>query len=213
MPSKKQIEVGKKINRLTILKESNCKKHNRITLVCKCDCGNIIDVTQNSLYKGNTKSCGCIRIEKPNHTTHNLRDSSLYNVWANIKQRCYNEKFGKYSDYGGRGIIVCDEWKNDFLEFYNWCIVNGYKKGLEIDRKNNDGNYEPNNCHFVTRSGNMRNTRANVVIEYNGKKKTMKEWAIDLGIPYMRLQQRIGKLRMPIDRALNIGKLNRFDKI
>ena len=204
--------IGKKYGKLTIIKKSDVQKNKRVSAICRCDCGNELLASLNALMRGNTKSCGCIRAERNNHYKNGLRGDPLYSVWANIKQRCYNKKFEKYPDYGGRGIIVCNEWKDNFLAFYNWANLNSYKKGLEVDRIDNDGNYSPSNCHFVTRSGNMRNTRVNVVIEYNGVKKTMREWAIDLGIPYGRLQQRIDKLKLPPERALSTKKLNRFDK-
>ena len=90
---------------------------------------------------------------------HGLSKDPLYSRWKTMKQRCYNPKCKSYKNYGGRGIQVCQEWKNDFLAFYNWAINNGYQKELEIDRKDNDGNYTPENCRFVTRSKNNKNRR------------------------------------------------------
>ena len=90
-----------------------------------------------------------------------IKDCNLYSRWLGIKNRCYNVHFKQYKDYGGRGIKVCDEWLYNFKAFYDWSIENGYSPELQIDRINNDGNYEPNNCRWVTRKVNMNNTRRN----------------------------------------------------
>ena len=95
------------------------------------------------------KTCGCGK--------HGGTKDDLYKVWKGIKRRCYNSHEKKYHRYGGRGIIVCDEWKENYLIFKQWAVENGYKKGLQIDRINNDGNYEPDNCRFVTNTENARN--------------------------------------------------------
>ena len=88
---------------------------------------------------------------------HGLTKHPLYCVWHNMKTRCYNPKRKAYKYYGGRGITVCDEWLFDFEAFYTWAINNGYKKGLQIDRENNDKNYNPENCRFITPRENVRN--------------------------------------------------------
>ena len=90
---------------------------------------------------------------------HGLSKHPLYFAWQDMKQRCYNKNRRQYKHWGGRGITVCNEWLHDFKVFYNWSIENGYKKGLQIDRIDNDGNYEPNNCHFVSQAENNRNSR------------------------------------------------------
>lgn len=107
------------------------------------------------LNTGKIKSCGCL------NKKHMKSNSKIYSVWENIKQRCYNINNPQYINYGGRGIVVCDEWKNDFKTFHDWAILNGYEenKGLSIDRINNDGNYEPNNCRWTTQNIQQRNTR------------------------------------------------------
>ena len=99
------------------------------------------------------KSCGCLHWDK----THGYKETRLYNVWASIKQRILNTKNKDYKDYGGRGITICNEWL-EYSPFRDWSLNNGYMKGLEIHREN-DGNYEPNSCKWVTRTENMRDTR------------------------------------------------------
>lgn len=97
------------------------------------------------------KSCGC---EK-----HGFSRTPIYKLWSSIKKRCYNVNEENYERYGGRNISMCDEWKNNFMSFKNWVDNNNYKKGLQIDRKDNDGNYEPSNCRFITQLENSRNKR------------------------------------------------------
>lgn len=201
--------VASKYGKLTILKESEYKLHKRISVVCKCDCGNEIIATINSLRIGNTNSCGCLKIETKSNYKNGLRNHQLYVVWANIKQRCLNKRQPKYNYYGGRGINICKEWANSFEVFYNWCLDNNWIKGLEIDRINNNGNYEPNNCRFINRSINMNNTRTNTIIYFNNESKTLAEWAETLNIPYGRLAQRINKLKMPIELAFSNEKIKR----
>jgi len=93
------------------------------------------------------------------YTKHNLTNHRLYNILKMMKQRVYNKKHTNYDYYGGRGITICDEWRNDFMSFYNWSIENGYQEDLTIDRINVNGNYEPSNCRWATRAVQSRNTK------------------------------------------------------
>lgn len=156
--------IGKKIGRLTIIGESERHistngKSLRVA-ICKCDCGKTKHILLNILTCSRpTQSCGCMSIEcsKSKNKKHGLINHTLYRKWFGMKTRCYNEKYEGYARYGGRGIKVCDEWLNDFMSFYNWSTANGWRKGLEIDRENGDGNYEPSNCRFITQKENNRN--------------------------------------------------------
>lgn len=127
----------------------------------KCDCGKIFQGDVFQINKGNTKSCGCARYEfiKNLNTKHGQSKSPLMQVWNAMKQRTSNPAVSNYRNYGGRGIVVCEAWKNSFIDFYNWSIKNGYQKGLQINRKDNDGNYEPLNCEFISSVGNNNNRR------------------------------------------------------
>ena len=110
-----------------------------------------------------------------------MTDTRLYGVWCAIKRRCYNKNTAHYADYGGRGISMCDEWKNDFQIFYDWPISHGYSQGLSIDRKDNDGNYCPENCRWVGCDVQANNRRSNRNLTYNGETHNITEWAKIIG--------------------------------
>ena len=129
--------------------------------IYKCSfCGTKFKAIINLVKRGNTKSCGCYnkRRVKESNITHGLGTTRLYVIWAGIKDRTLNPKYKHYNDYGGRGITICDEWL-DVQNFYNWAILNGYSEELSIDRIDNDGNYEPSNCRWATRTIQSRNQR------------------------------------------------------
>lgn len=141
--------VGDKIFKWTVLSEP-FKKKDRYVVSCECSCINktVKDISLSDLKFNKSKSCGCYRHEATK--THGLTDHKLYWVFKAIKERCYNKKHSAYSYYGGRGIKVCNEWLADVSLFINYCIVNGWNNGLEIDRINNDGDYEQGNIRFVS---------------------------------------------------------------
>ena len=126
-----------------------------------CYCGNEFVVQVSSINTEHTLSCGCYRKGKLQQrlTTHGLRNHKLYSIYAAIIQRVSNHNHLSFKNYGGRNIDACDEWKSDFKLFYDWATSNGYREGLSIDRIDNDGNYEPNNCRWVSRTIQNRNTR------------------------------------------------------
>lgn len=125
-------------------------------------------------------------------------------MWRGIKLRCYNKNSKRYKDYGGRGVAVCDKWKNDFMNFYDWAINNGYSDNLTIDRINNEGNYEPNNCRWVTIKQQSRNRRSNRNITINGETHCLSEWCEILGLNYKKVSARINQLHYTDERALEL---------
>lgn len=203
---------GQKFGRLLVIERAENKvfKSGSISAqwVCKCDCGKKIIVLSNSLRKGNTKSCGCLHDElflenKKKHTKHNKSNTRLYNIWTGMKQRCHNSKSPKYHIYGNRGIVVCDEWKSSFEKFYNWAIEHGYENNLTIDRIDNNGDYEPNNCRWITCKGQANNVRKNLIYNYNGQYKTLKQLSEEYKINYGTLYSRVIREKWGIDKALN----------
>jgi hypothetical protein len=157
--------IGKRYHKLILLNEvepeiyPNGEKKRRFR--CQCDCGNITEARMSDMRSGRTNSCGCFRDEKIATVTysHGLHDTVLYSRWKGMKKRCYNKNHKQFRDWGGRGIKVCEEWKEDFRVFYDWAINYGFRKDLHLDRIDNNGNYEPGNCRFVTQAENNRNQR------------------------------------------------------
>lgn len=171
---------------------------------CKCDCGNEITARSDCLKTGTIKSCGCL--VKDNHVkTHGQSRSKLYRVYYGMKQRCYNPNHKAYYRYGGRGISICEEWKNDFKAFYDWAIENGYQDGLTIDRKDYNGNYEPNNCRWVTQAEQSRNTSRNTLITIDGVTRLLVEWCEIYGVNMSTACYRIKK-NLPIKKVFNINE-------
>lgn len=143
-----------------------------------------------------------MRIEK--NTKHNKSNTRLHLIWCNMKARCYNKNDKYYQDYGGRGIAVCDEWKDDFMSFYNWSTANGYADNLTIDRIDVNGNYEPNNCRWATIKQQNRNKRDTKYVTYKGVTKPLIEWCEILRVEYHKTYNRIYNLDWEIERAFNM---------
>lgn len=181
--------LNKRINRLTIISEGGKKW----SVLAKCNCGNIKEYYVYNIINGHAKSCGCLAnaVLVERLTTHGRSKDPLYRLWCDIKKRCYNKACNAYKDYGGRGIKMSDEWVNNFITFYNWALSNGYIKGLEIDRIENDGDYESSNCRFVSRIINANNKRTNRKICFNGENKTIAQLAREYNISPLALCTRL----------------------
>ena len=212
MEVKKPLVKGQKFGRLTVISfhhskyyiSKDMRKRKCEWYLCKCDCGKEKIVNKNDLMSGHTSSCGCLQKENASKANkkHGFVKSRIYGIWIGIKKRCFNSNHKGYKNYGGRGIVMCDKWKNDFIEFYKWAIINGYKDNLTIDRINNEGNYEPSNCRWVTLTEQARNRRNTRFITYNGERLCMKDWAKKLGLNYKLVSAKINK-GWPIKKAFN----------
>lgn len=177
--------VGQRFGRLTVVSETEDRSTNgELKYLCKCDCGDTKVIVGTSLRGGKTRSCGCLSAEaiSKRAKTHGKSKTRLFNIWVGMHDRCYNPNRKEYDDYGGRGIQVCDEWKDNFQAFYDWSMENGYSDNLSIDRQDNDGNYEPSNCRWTTRKVQSDNTRLTVHITVNGETKNIGEWAETVGV-------------------------------
>lgn len=152
--------TGQKIGKLTVLKQNPIKDCRGAIWICQCECGNIKSVSGGDLRsKRGIRSCGCSKMEP--HTKHNMCHTKEYEIWKGILRRCYNKNSKSYKNYGGRGIKVCDSWKNSFENFYRdmgSCPTNTY---MSIDRIDNDDDYKPSNCKWSTRIEQNRNRSYN----------------------------------------------------
>lgn len=165
--------TGQKFGRLTVIERAGTSPHGKATWTCECDCGSMVVVIGNSLLTGNTRSCGCVHNEASAENGRNSRDAvrthgghkdRLYHVWSDMKRRCENPRFKQFKDYGGRGISVCPEWRNNYEAFREWALLNGYDKTAPVgkctlDRINVNGNYEPANCRWVDMKAQAQNRR------------------------------------------------------
>lgn len=164
MNRKAESRVGEKYGRLKIVRIDH-KEGNTVYVLCDCDCGKKKVIALKSIVSGATVSCGCYNKEqarKSKNIIHGMSRTRLYKIWCKMKSRCYDKNdIKKYSYYGGRGITVCEEWKNNFVNFQKWAEKNGYCDNLSIDRIDVNGNYEPSNCRWITMAEQQSNKRNN----------------------------------------------------
>lgn len=181
--------TGKHFGRWLVLCRSD-KKTDRVYWTCQCECGTIRDVLRQNLISGESVSCGCFNREaaaermRNRPGAHRLSGTPLYRIWRHMRWRCNDTSNQDYANYGGRGIKVCEEWNSDFLSFYEWANASGYRKGLELDRINNDKGYSPENCRWATRKEQVRNRRVTRLVEINGVIKPLAEWCEFFGYSY-----------------------------
>lgn len=171
----------------------------------RCKCGNVF-ISQPSYTSGRCRECGykylskktAIHNESPSESRHASR---LYTIWVNMRSRCGNPNNKNYHNYGGRGVDVCDEWK-DYLTFKKWAVSNGYEEHLSIDRIDVNGGYSPQNCRWATQKEQCRNKRTNHKLTYRGVTKSMVEWSEETGIPYHTIKSRINVYGYSVEDAL-----------
>lgn len=192
--------IGKKFGRLTVLEVAEWKNKYKPLMRCRCDCGKEAVVLLYNLKNGHTKSCGCYKLERDieYHTKHGQRHTRLYNVWCRMIRRTNKPQDKKYRFYGGRGIKICDEWR-DFSNFYKWAIESGYKEETlpngknkwTIDRIDTNGNYEPSNCRWITIQEQQNNRISNVYYTYNGETMTLANLARKYNVNYKSLWSKL----------------------
>ena len=197
--------AGQKYGRLTVIKRDI---ENKGKWICVCDCGNQKNVSTHALTSGNTSSCGClhreqlIRNNKRLKTKHGLLNTRLYRIWGGMKRRCYEKTHKDYPRYGKRGIKICVEWLNNFKSFYDWAITHGYDDSLTIDRIDNNGGYEPDNCKWSTVKEQNNHRRSTRFITHNNETLNFKQWADRAGIKPSSLRRRIYKLGWSFEKAV-----------
>lgn len=196
--------TGQKFGKLTVIERVINKNKTGSFWKCQCECGNTTIVISTSLKKGLTTSCGCYRREvaKKTFSKHNKKYTRIYSIYKGMKDRCRYKTNDNYDRYGGKGVKVCPEWFDDFINFYNWAMANGYNDELTLDRIDSNGNYEPDNCRWVTYKQQANNTRRNNYITFNGETHTLTEWAEKLGIKRSTLSTRIHRANWDIEKAL-----------
>lgn len=153
--------TGSVFGRLTVIECVGKDRHRESLWRCKCACGREAIITRSNLRNGNTLSCGCYGRERKSEAnrTHGETGTRLYRIWKAMHTRCYNPRFIMYRHYGGRGIDICDDWKNSYRSFRAWAISHGYSDNLSIDRIDNDKGYSPENCRWVTMADQNKNKR------------------------------------------------------
>ena len=200
--------IGKRFGYVEVLDITNERKNGYVVYKCKCHkCNKIVNKTLEHLIQRYKKgyrnmTCGCFDYKHNHLYKDGLSNTRLKYIYNDMKQRCYKKSNPAYKNYGGRGIRICDEWLNDFKEFYRWSLNNGYKENLTIDRINNNDDYKPSNCRWATMLEQIRNRRNTVILTYKNETKTIKEWAQNYNIELSTLRTRI-KRGWDIERALN----------
>lgn len=176
--------IGERFGRLVV---TGGAPSGRVT--CQCDCGTICEKLPSNLRGGKTKSCGCIRKERNNHTTHGGTGTLTHKRWRTMRRRCTDMNLPGYANYGGKGISVCERWQSfpAFLEDMGECP----SADMTIDRIDPAGNYEPGNCRWATKLQQARNTTANRVLEFDGRRMCVAEWADEIGIKSQAILNRL----------------------
>ena len=185
--------IGQRFGRLVVLAFG--KKGRRVVhAVCRCDCGNLTASAITNLKRGRARSCGCYREERHAElfraikTTHGLSGTRLYSVWRGMMTRCYDATHAHYDSYGGRGIQVCQRWRDPST--FSEDLSASYKPGLTLDRIDNNGDYEPSNCRWATHVEQCQNKRTNVRVTFNGVSHTLSEWARIAGVNPTTIKRR-----------------------
>lgn len=194
---------------LTFIKQTNYHTNNAYTrALYRCECGVIKEINMRKVKELRTLSCGCL--VGSYSKTHGYSKHPLYTIFKSMVARCYNKNSPAYEDYGGRGVVICDEWLSDYSLFVKWGINNGWIKGLDIDKDIKAKElgvygvlYSPERCQFVKRKTNCNARRSNVLIKYKGQEKNISQWSEELGISQSLIRSRIKKLGWDVEKTLS----------
>ncbi len=206
--------TGQRFGRLLVLHMEEKRAKNGMKIYhCLCDCGKEHYVTTNNLLNGSTNSCGCYRKEyvADKNYVHGKSKTRLHGIWRGIKDRCLNQNNSRFNLYGGRGITICKEWKDDFQAFYDWSMKNGYADNLSIDRIDVNGNYEPSNCRWADDKTQANNKTTSVLLTMNGETHTISEWAGIVGIDRKTISDRITRFGWSAEKALTVKARVTYD--
>ena len=196
--------TGKQFGYITVLgRDKSSIGERNSKWFCRCKCGKITSMARCSLESGHTTSCGC-KIFESHNATHGMTKTRLHSIWSSMKNRCTNHY--KKNKYVPRGITVCDEWKSDFMAFYIWAINNGYSDNLTIDRIDNNKNYCPENCRWISIAEQQSNKTNTVWIDYQGSKRCLRTVCMEIGFPYKTAHCRY-------QRITRRGELPTFEKL
>jgi len=192
---------GMKFGSLVVIEKDMATRKNY--WICKCDCGNLKSIFRGHLTANRIDNCGCLTIKRraANKRTHGETNTRLFKIWNGMINRCRKIDKENYKHYGNRGIVVCDEWKNNYIEFKKWALNNGYSDNLSIDRVDNNGNYEPSNCRWATNKEQANNKSTSHFITYKNETHTKSEWCEILKIPTWTITNRI-KYGWSLEKAL-----------
>lgn len=199
--------IGQRFGRLVVERLRGITD-NKAFWICLCDCGNHHVARTGCLRAGTVRSCGCLELERRKIfkgilTKHGMSRHPLSWVWADMMKRCYDSRVHNFKYYGGAGVVVCDLWKNSREDFYNWALVNGYRRGLWLDRIIlGPSPYAPDNCRFVTPLESGRHVSSNVLIKFDGAIKTVSEWSGIVGVNQSTIYHRLKRGWSP-DEALS----------
>lgn len=189
--------LGERFGRLTIVGNPFKKEGSTaIFYQCVCDCGENKILPRVRLIRGETKSCGCLRKDymKEKETTHGGKGTRIHSIWGNMISRCHNSNVPHFERYGGRGITVCEEWRNSFPAFREWAEISGYDDSLTIDRIDVNGNYEPSNCRWETPLKQSQNRRNTIAIEIGENTfYSISEFARHYGLKDSKVRYRYSK--------------------
>lgn len=196
--------TGRKFSHLTVLERVESGRPGLVIWKCQCDCGNITYVRSSNLKSGQVRSCGASEhLREWAYRTHSMSNTPLYRKWIGIRRRCYDPKCRSYGRYGGRGIKMCDEWRDSFEAFAKWVEATRTSDDLTIERIDYNGDYCPENCTWADRKAQANNRSYCRMFTYNGKTQNLTQWCEELNLEYKRVHNRIFQLNWSFEKAIS----------